>query len=104
MRAISPSLPSQKRTNVRLSVEQVLERLRNTLAARLFPARAERGLRAAMLTPRRPAEPAGTDLVRADNARRVPYGSRWLRVWSFGEGPAILLAHGWSGHAAQFDA
>lgn len=104
MRAISASSLPQKRTNVRLFVLPLISRLRNKLAARFFPARAERGLRAAMLTPQRPAEPAGTDLVRADNAQRVPYGSRWLRVWSFGEGPAILLAHGWSGHAAQFDA
>jgi len=57
-----------------------------------------------MLTPQRPAADNGTDLVRNDNAARVPYASRWLRVWSFGSGPTVLLAHGWSGYAAQFDA
>jgi len=104
MRTSSSPAVLRKSTNVRFSPGQTLGRIAERIGAGLFPARAERRLRAAMLTPRRPAEPAGTDLVRADNAARVPYGSRWLRVWSFGEGPAILLAHGWSGHAAQFDA
>lgn len=104
MRTTPLLLSSRNSTNVRLNFEQAIGRLGNKLAAGLFPDRAERRLRDAMLTPRRPAEPHGSDLVRADNARRVPYGSRWLRVWSFGDGPAVLLAHGWSGHAAQFDA
>ncbi len=104
MNATSAYYSSKKSTNVRLSLEQVLARAALGLAARLFPAQAERRLRAFMLTPRRPAADNGTDLVRSDNAARVPYGSRWLRVWSFGAGPTVLLAHGWSGFAAQFDA
>jgi pimeloyl-ACP methyl ester carboxylesterase len=104
MRSTPVFLSSKKSTNVRLNLGQLVGYLGNKLTGQLFPARAEARLRAAMLTPRRPAEPNGTDLVRADNAARVPYGSRWLKVWSFGAGPTILLAHGWSGHAAQFDA
>ncbi len=105
MNATSAFFASKKSTNVRLSFDQIVARGARGLAARLFPARAERRLRDYMLTPKRPsAEHAGSDLVRADNAVRVPYASRWLRVWSFGEGPVVLLAHGWSGFAAQFDA
>ena len=104
MNATSAFFAPKKSTNVRLSFEQMLARTARGAAARLFPARAERRLRDFMLTPRRPAADNGTDLVRTDNAARVPYASRWLRVWSFGEGPTILLAHGWSGFAAQFDA
>jgi pimeloyl-ACP methyl ester carboxylesterase len=104
MNATSAFFAPKKSTNVRLSFEQLLARTARGLAARLFPAQAERRLRDFMLTPQRPAADNGSDLVRSDNAERVPYASRWLRVWSFGEGPAILLAHGWSGYAAQFDA
>lgn len=104
MNATSAFFTPNKSTNVRLSLDQVLARAARGVAARLFPARAERRLRDFMLTPQRPAADNGSDLVRSDNAQRVPYASRWLRVWSFGEGPTVLLAHGWSGFAAQFDA
>ncbi|MCW5773587.1 MAG: alpha/beta fold hydrolase, partial [Rhodospirillaceae bacterium] len=61
-------------------------------------------MRDVLLVPRRPPEGHASDLVRADTARRIPYGNRWLRSWSFGTGPAVLLVHGWSGYAAQFEA
>ena len=104
MNATSAFFASRKSTNVRLSLEQILARTARGLGARVFPRRAERRLRDFMLTPQRPAADNGSDLVRSDNAQRVPYASRWLRVWSFGAGRTILLAHGWSGFAAQFDA
>ncbi len=84
----------QKSTNVRLNAAHFAAKLRNALLARFLPERAERALRAAMLTPLRPKDGGTSDLVRADNAARVPYGGRWLRVWSFGDGPTVLLAHG----------
>jgi pimeloyl-ACP methyl ester carboxylesterase len=104
MRTATAILPARKSTNVRFSLVPPLARLAHGLLARLAPGRAERRLRDIMLTPKRPGEPGAADLLRKDNATRVPYGSRWLSVWSFGSGPTVLLAHGWSGHAAQFDA
>jgi pimeloyl-ACP methyl ester carboxylesterase len=104
MNATSAFFASKKSTNVRLSFEQLLARTARGFAARLFPRQAERRLRDFMLTPQRPAADNDTDLVRSDTATRVPYGSRWLRLWSFGAGPTVLFAHGWSGYAAQFDA
>jgi pimeloyl-ACP methyl ester carboxylesterase len=104
MNATSAFFAPRKSTNVRFSLDQLIARTARGVAARLFPARAERRLRDFMLTPKRPATDNASDLVRSDNAARVPYASRWLRVWSFGEGPTVLLAHGWSGYAAQFDA
>jgi pimeloyl-ACP methyl ester carboxylesterase len=104
MNATSAFIAPKKSTNVRLTLDRLVARAARGFAARLFPAQAERRLRDFMLTPQRPAADNGSDLVRSDNAQRVPYASRWLRVWSFGEGPTILLAHGWSGYAAQFDA
>jgi pimeloyl-ACP methyl ester carboxylesterase len=103
MRTATALLPSKKSTSVRFSSGLGLARVAHAALARLLPARAEQRLRDIMLTPQRPRDPAAADLLRADNARRVPYGSRWLKVWSFGEGPAVLLVHGWSGHAAQFE-
>jgi pimeloyl-ACP methyl ester carboxylesterase len=32
---------------------------------------------------------------------RVPYGNGWLSVWSWGDGPAVLLMHGWGGRAVH---
>lgn len=104
MNATSAFFASKKSTNVRFGTEQILLRATRHLVAKLFPAQAERKLRDFMLTPQRPTADNGSDLVRSDNAARVPYASRWLRVWSFGSGPTVMLAHGWSGHAAQFDA
>jgi pimeloyl-ACP methyl ester carboxylesterase len=104
MNVTSAFFAPKKSTNVRFGAEQVVLRATRHLVAKLFPAQAERKLRDFMLTPQRPTADNGSDLVRNDNAARVPYASRWLRVWSFGSGPTVLLAHGWSGHAAQFDA
>ncbi len=104
MTATAAFFAPKKSTNVRLSLEQLLARTARRLAASVFPARAERRLRDFMLTPQRPAADSASDLVRSDNAARIPYASRWLRVWSFGSGPTVLMAHGWSGYAAQFDA
>ncbi len=54
------------------------------------------------LTPRRHGSPndAGTWPSSGRNTR-IPYGDGGLSVWSWGEGPTVLLLHGWSGHAAQ---
>lgn len=32
---------------------------------------------------------------------RIPYGDGWLAAWSWGEGPTVLLLHGWGGIAAS---
>ncbi len=103
---MSPALlPTRaiKSTNVRLKLRFAMMKLANRAGA-LFPARAARRFADVMLVPQRPRDPHASDLLRADNATRIPYGDRWLRRWSFGEGPAVLLVHGWAGRAAQFEA
>ncbi|MGZ5446135.1 MAG: alpha/beta hydrolase [Thermoanaerobaculia bacterium] len=43
------------------------------------------------------------DVAGEDDVRRFRETVRRLqRAWSWGEGPAVLLVHGWGGHAAQF--
>ena len=32
---------------------------------------------------------------------RVPYGNGWLSMWSLGDGPTVLLLHGWGGRAVH---
>lgn len=32
---------------------------------------------------------------------RIPYGNGWLSVWSWGDGPTVLLLHGWGGRAVH---
>ncbi len=91
-----------KSTNGRVDLGILLRRLRR-LAATVLPERAARRSASVMLTPRRRPDAYASDLLRSDTADRVPYGNRWLRVWRFGEGPAVLLVHGWAGAAAQFD-
>jgi pimeloyl-ACP methyl ester carboxylesterase len=103
MRTATAILSPRKSTNVRFSF-MTAARVAHGLLGRLAPARAARRFRDIMLTPKRPADVDAADLLRRDNAVRVPYASRWLSVWSFGSGPTVLLAHGWSGYAAQFDA
>ncbi|WP_323773345.1 alpha/beta hydrolase [Alcanivorax sp.] len=68
--------------------------------SRLFPGRAGRLALDMMTTPRRFAPDAGAGVVPPE--RIVPVGSRArLLVWPGGP-RRVLLVHGWSGHAQQF--
>ncbi len=72
------------------------------LLGRFAPALADRRAAALFSTPRRrssPPEPRTPGLV-AERFRVLSEG-RALAAWSFGEGPPVVLAHGWNGSAAQ---
>lgn len=46
----------------------------------------------------------GTDTSFTDGELlRIPYGHGWLSAWSWGEGPVVMLMHGWSGRAVHLD-
>ena len=70
----------------------------------LLPALAERQAARLFLTPRRrsPRDPE----VPGHTARRLDLVAAGFPVvaWSWGEGPAVLLVHGWSGRAADLSA
>ncbi|HSF38925.1 MAG TPA: alpha/beta fold hydrolase, partial [Thermoanaerobaculia bacterium] len=56
-------------------------------------------------TPMRHAEPAREkELLRTAEAFTVPFQSVHLAAHAWGEGPAVLLVHGWSGRGAQLGA
>jgi len=66
---------------------------------------AEAASRLFVLAPRvpRPRGEAAAFLASGD-AFTVPSAGRRLAAWSWGRGPAILLAHGWGGRGAQMRA
>ena len=59
---------------------------------------AERLFRTAPRTPRLARE---KQALSRGVFRREPFGKGFLATWTFGEGPAVLLAHGWGGHAGR---
>jgi pimeloyl-ACP methyl ester carboxylesterase len=103
MIASACSTSSNKSTNARALTIGALRQSLMPLLGRVLPGLAATVLERAMLTPTRPRDRAGADLVRRDTATLVPYGHRWLATWSFGAGPTVMLVHGWSGHAGQFE-
>jgi pimeloyl-ACP methyl ester carboxylesterase len=68
----------------------------------LSPSLATRVITRVWFTPPR-AELDDRMRERLADARRVPLAieGRSLAVWSFGEGPRVLLVHGWGGHGGQ---
>ena len=54
------------------------------------------------LTPARPAaDEFALDTIAAAQPFRAPLGEIDIAAWSWGDGPAILLVHGWGGRAGQ---
>jgi hypothetical protein len=53
---------------------------------------------------RHPAPRREQTLLAEAAAFTVPFEERELAAWSWGEGPAVLLVHGWSGRGAQLGA
>jgi pimeloyl-ACP methyl ester carboxylesterase len=90
---------TKKSTNGRFL--RTLLRVHFRLLGRFAPALADKHASALFTTPTRRlrAEPGGPEL-RAQRLT-VPSGSVQLAAWSFGDGPAVALAHGWNGGAAQ---
>jgi pimeloyl-ACP methyl ester carboxylesterase len=57
------------------------------------------------LTPRRPRRSRTAEAVLARGQRRVlELAGEQVAVWSWGEGPRVLLVHGWSGYGGQLTA
>jgi pimeloyl-ACP methyl ester carboxylesterase len=98
---------AEKSTNVRSSFEHLaplrkavhtLERISPTLAARLA--------QELFTTPRRHPRPTHERalLDRATERFAIARSRGALRAWAWGDGPTILLAHGWEGRGSQLGA
>ena len=68
----------------------------------LAPSLAARWLARSFLTPpRHRALPPERDALAAADGFVLPFGRGLLRAWRWGEGPAVLLVHGWGGRGGQ---
>jgi pimeloyl-ACP methyl ester carboxylesterase len=69
------------------------------------PGLAARAAERLFLTPQRHPTPAReVEALRGARPFTVPFRGGRLRAWSYGEGPAVLLVHGWSGRGGQLAA
>ncbi len=92
--SLSPEKSTTGRTSMRIALG-VLARVSPPLAADLVS-------RLFLRTDRRRARPPAAGLAGHRFEITIPGGS--VAAWDFGEGPTILLAHGWSGSAGDLDA
>ena len=101
-------MPSpEKSTNGRSGAPRAPWVHRAGLAAlsRLAPGAAARtAARMFMTPPRFAAPPRERAALHAGEPLEVRFGGGRLRAWRFGEGPPVLLVHGWGGRAGQMAA
>ena len=96
-----PNQRSRQSTNVRLAI--IAFGLR--VAAFVSPAFAARILQRLFRATRRfDAPPRETDWLEQLERCSFASGGRELAAWSTGEGPTVLLAHGWEGRGSQMGA
>lgn len=71
-------------------------RIAQNLAEITAPRLVERRIARAYCTPRgRKPSPQGESLPAPDRESRVATGDSWVKAWRWGDGPAVLLVHGW---------
>ncbi len=102
------SVPTVNSTNVRFIFQTLARRAAMRASAAFSPALAGAWAESLFLTPPKPNYPESSffDLIDARQAF-VPYKGRLISTWRWGprgtddDQPAVLLAHGWGGNAAQ---
>ncbi len=73
-----------------------------SLAGALAPPLAARAAARLFLTPPRYQPPPGErEALARGEPFEVPLGAGALRAWRFGDGPPVLLVHGWGGRGGQ---
>jgi pimeloyl-ACP methyl ester carboxylesterase len=99
--ATDASSQANKSTNVR-SLFQTGVRTGVSWLGRHAPALGAVAAESLFLSPRRHARPAW-EVATLEDARRfsVAYAGTRLPAWEWGEGPTILLVHGWEGRGSQ---
>jgi len=82
-----------------------LARAGNRALSTLAPALAAQLADRLFVTPPRAHRPAAEiDLLATARARPLGVGDRRVETWLWGEGPSVLLVHGWGGRGAQLGA
>jgi predicted alpha/beta hydrolase family esterase len=96
----APLVRSEKSTTVRSGMPPRPLVAALALTARLSPALAGAWAARIFLTPRRYPRPERERALLARAVRR-PRDAQGVASWQWGEGPAVLLVHGWEGRGAQ---
>jgi pimeloyl-ACP methyl ester carboxylesterase len=92
---------TKKSTNVRSEVAPLPLRLALGALGTVAPSVAACAGESLFLRPQRSAVRASRDRLPRADPFLVRSGRDVLRGWRFGEGPAVLLVHGWNGRAEQ---
>lgn len=95
--------PAEKSTNVRNQMSTLRGVV--SVADRLSPRVAARVALKTFLTPPRAARPdAEVALLAVGEPLTVLVDRKAIATWTWGEGPAVQLVHGWGGRGSQFGA
>ena len=96
------SARSQKSTNVRTYTQRLLPAVFGGLE-QAAPAVAGWWAERLFFTPPRPhLSPRADGVLATSRPFPVSFGDRALPAWRWGEGPAVLLVHGWGGRGGHF--
>ncbi|MEQ1876384.1 MAG: alpha/beta fold hydrolase [Bdellovibrionia bacterium] len=49
-----------------------------------------------------PTPPVEAEALKDAHSFKIPFGKWNLQAWSWGDGPTVVLAHGWAGRASQY--
>jgi pimeloyl-ACP methyl ester carboxylesterase len=99
---VGPSVVSLPRKSTNGRFVWTLLRAEFRVLATIAPATSDRRAAALFLTPRRrrlPPTPGAPGLTA--ERLRIHSDAEELAVWAWGQGPVVVLAHGWNGTAAQ---
>jgi len=95
----------QKSTSVRSPLGLRVGSAALRTAAALSPALAAWAADRLFCTPpRHPPPRREREALRGAERLTLPFGSGWLRAWRLGDGPPVLLVHGWGGRGSQLAA
>jgi pimeloyl-ACP methyl ester carboxylesterase len=84
---------------------QPLVRAAGALLSRLAPDATARFAADRFLAPPRASRPAHeVEVLRTARRRTIDVGCRRVPAWTWGQGPTVLLVHGWGGRGAQLSA
>jgi pimeloyl-ACP methyl ester carboxylesterase len=97
------SAPPVRRENGTSAWQRGAARIQRA-AGRVAPGLAARVLEHLFFTPPRPRPSRGEAVLDRGERFDLPVEGRRVTAWRLGEGPAVLLLHGWGGRAGQLSA
>lgn len=91
-----------KNSTIVRSFEESLLPVAFQLGSLLLPETTIRALEKIFLTPKRYEAPKiERDFLATGQALKIPFRDSSLAAWSWGDGPTVVLMHGWSGRGGQ---